>query len=156
MARLLSGLTAGLAATVPMTAVMIGMHQQLPRRQRYPLPPRRITMRVLEKAGVKRYVDEPARFGLTMLAHFGYGASVGGIFGLLAPRDTSRSIAAGIGYGLLVWAGSYLGLLPSLGLHRPATREPSERNLLMIAAHIVWGAALGALAPRLFNLGQGR
>jgi hypothetical protein len=25
----------------------------------------------------------------------------------------------------------------------PATRQPRERNAMMIAAHIVWGAALG-------------
>jgi hypothetical protein len=143
----LSGTIAGFGATVPMTVAMIAMHRQLPRHQRYPLPPRRITMRALEKVGVKHRADERERTGLTMLAHFGYGASVGGLFGLLAPRDASRSIAAGIGYGLLVWAGSYLGLLPSLGLHRPATREPAERNALMIIAHAVWGAALGALAP---------
>jgi hypothetical protein len=40
-------------------------------------------------------------------------------------------------------------LLPSIDLHRPATREPAERNGLMIAAHVVWGAAIGALAPLL-------
>lgn len=130
-----------------MTVAMIAMHRQLPRHQRYPLPPRRITVRALEKVGVKHRFDRRERTGLTMLAHFGYGASVGGLFGLLAPRNMSRSIAAGVGYGILVWAGSYLGVLPSLGLHRSATREPAERNALMIAAHVVWGAVLGALAP---------
>ena len=92
-------------------------------------------------------MDEDERTGLTYAAHFSYGTSVGALFGLVAPRDLGKSIVAGVGYGLLVWAGSYLGLLPALGLHRPATREPAERNALMIGAHVVWGAALGALAP---------
>lgn len=130
-----------------MTAAMVAMHRKLPRHQRYPLPPRRITMRVAKKLGVKHHLDEEHRTGLTMLAHFGYGAAVGALFGLIAPREPSRAIPAGVGYGLLVWAGSYLGLLPSMDLHRPATREPAERNGLMIAAHVIWGAAIGAVAP---------
>jgi putative membrane protein len=44
-----------------------------------------------------------------------------------------------------VWAGSYLGLLPVLGILSPATRHPTGRNALMIAAHIIWGATLGIL-----------
>jgi putative membrane protein len=55
----------------------------------------------------------------------------------------------GIGFGLLVWAGSYLGLLPALGLLSPATQHAPQRNLLMIAAHLVWGAVLGAVTDRL-------
>jgi uncharacterized membrane protein YagU involved in acid resistance len=146
---MLAGFVSGLAATAPMTAAMVAMHRKLPRHKRYPLPPRRITMRVLEKLAVKHHLEEEHRTGLTMLAHFGYGAAAGTLFGMIAPREPSRAIPVGIGYGLLVWAGSYLGLLPSMDLHRPATREPAERNGLMIAAHVVWGAAIGALAPTL-------
>jgi hypothetical protein len=36
------GALAGLAATVPMTLFMQQMHQQLPARERYPLPPSEI------------------------------------------------------------------------------------------------------------------
>ena len=154
MDRLLAGAIAGLGATAPMTVAMVAMHRQLPSRQRYPLPPRRITMRAAEKVGAKKHLDETQRTGLTLLAHFGYGAAVGGLFGLIAPRDLARSLPAGVAYGLLVWAGSYLGLLPALGLHRPATREPERRNELMIAAHVVWGAAAGALAPLMRKPGR--
>jgi uncharacterized membrane protein YagU involved in acid resistance len=147
--RLISGAAAGLGAAVPMTLAMIAMHRRLPEHQRYPLPPRRITMKAAKKARARKQLDENERTGLTLLAHFGYGAFVGGLFGLVAPRDTSRAVPAGIAYGLLVWAGSYLGLLPALGLHRPATREPAQRNGLMIVAHVVWGATIGAVAPLL-------
>ena len=149
MERFLTGVLAGFGATAPMTVAMVAMHRNLPAPQRYPLPPRRITMRAAEKAGAKKHLDETQRTGLTFLAHFSYGAAVGGLFGLIAPRDVARSIPAGIAYGLLVWAGSYLGLLPALGLHRPATREPQDRNALMVAAHVVGGAAAGAIAPML-------
>ena len=141
----MAGAAAGLAATVPMTAAMQLMHRRLPVHERYPLPPRRITMRAADKAGVRPYVDEPQRLGLTMAAHFGYGTAVGALFGLVAPRRPAEAAAAGAGFGLLVWTVSYLGLMPALDLHRPATREPAGRNALMIAAHLVWGATAGLL-----------
>ena len=152
MGRLISGAAAGFTATVPMTLAMVAMHRRLPRHQRHSLPPRKIVMNVARKVGAKKHLDQNDRTGLTLLAHFGYGTFVGGLFGLLAPRDPSRAVPAGIAYGLLVWAGSYFGLLPALRLHRSAKHEPEERNGLMIAAHVVWGATLGALAPPLRRL----
>ena len=141
-----SGAAAGLAATVPMTAVMKLAQAMLPADERYPLPPRRVTMRALRKVGVRPHVhlDETGRRGLTLAAHYGYGTAAGAVFGFLAPRNVPDAVAAGVGYGLLVWAGSYLGLLPALGLHPPATRDTPRRNAMMITAHVVWGATLGA------------
>jgi hypothetical protein len=45
--------------------------------------------------------------------------------------------------GVAIWAGSYLGWLPTVGILTPATRHPWRRNLLMIVAHVIWGVALG-------------
>ena len=147
--RLLKGAAAGLVATVPMTAAMVAMHRGLPRREQYPLPPRRITMRAAGKAGVDRHLDESDRTAATLVAHFSYGAAVGSLLGTLAPRGTAKAAAAGAGFGLLVWAVSYLGLMPATGLHPPATRDTARRNGLMIAAHLVWGATAGALVDAL-------
>jgi hypothetical protein len=44
---------------------------------------------------------------------------------------------------------SYLGWIPALRLPQPATEEPPPRTGLMIAAHVVWGAAAAALLRRL-------
>ena len=56
---------------------------------------------------------------------------------------------AGISYGLLIWAGSYQGWLPLVGLHKPATKITPKRNALMIGAHVVWGIGLGLLYEHL-------
>ena len=156
MRRLAAGAAAGLAATVPMTAAMKVAQGMLPATQRHPLPPRRITMRALRKSGVRPHadLDEPARRGLALAAHYGYGAGAGALFGAFVPANTRDAVAAGIGYGLLVWAASYLGLMPALGLHPPATRETPGRNAMMIAAHVVWGAATGATAAALRRVGR--
>jgi hypothetical protein len=45
-------------------------------------------------------------------------------------------------YGLGVWAVSYLGYLPALGIRKSAKEDTPQRSAMMIVAHLVWGAAL--------------
>jgi hypothetical protein len=143
------GALAGLAATAPMTGVMLLLHRLLPGYQRYPLEPYRITTRLARRLHLSRYLDDQSgRVAATTVAHFGYGAAAGALFPPLTQRLPVPGVLAGLVYGLLVWAGSYLGLVPALGLLSPATQQPARRNALMIAAHLVWGAALGLLAGR--------
>ena len=99
--------------------------------------------------GIRSKVTAEQHFALTMVGHFGYGMATGALYGLVAPRVTRKCIAAGAGYGLLVWGGSYLGLLPALGILSPATHHPLRRNILMIIAHLVWGLTLGCVIAML-------
>lgn len=145
MKRIAAGAAAGFAAAVPMTVAMELMHRNLPPHQRYPLPPRLITDRVAEEAGVREEMDEEETTFATLAAHFGYGTAMGAVYGALADRVDAPPLAKGVAWGLFVWAGSYLGLLPALGILRPATEHPARRKALMIAAHVVWGASLAVV-----------
>jgi hypothetical protein len=145
MNRILLGGLAGLAATAPMTLAMKLMHEQLPREERYPLPPRAVTEGMAEKAGVNQHLDEEERRAATWASHFAYGAACGALYGALTgERADERPLLAGVGFGVAVWAASYLGWLPAAGILSPATEHPARRNALMIAAHVVWGATAGA------------
>ena len=145
MNGMLVGAAAGVAATVPMTIVMETLHRQLPGEPPRPLPPREVVEGVAVKTGVHRELDERDMQQLTLVAHFGYGAACGAVFGAVAPRSMPAAVTAGMMFGLGVWAGSYLGLLPALGVRQPATEDPLARSGLMIAAHVVWGAAAGVM-----------
>jgi|SRR5262245_10450953 len=147
--RTLAGAAAGLAATGPMTMFMEGARALLPPHEQYPLPPRRITERAAKTVDAHDDMNEPQKEAATAVAHFGYGAAAGAVYGAVSPLMPFGPICDGVAYGLGVWAGSYLGLMPALGLHPAATREQVGRNALMIGAHIVWGAALGILTDRL-------
>src|SRR5688500_16069391 len=150
MNRILSGALAGLAATAPMSLAMKLMHEQLPREEQYPLPPREIAEEVAEKAGVVEHMDEGQRQAATWASHFAYGAACGALYGALSGEGADeRPVLAGAGFGLAVWAGSYLGWLPAAGILAPATKHPARRNALMIAAHLVWGATAGLAVERL-------
>jgi uncharacterized membrane protein YagU involved in acid resistance len=142
------GTIGGVVATGPMTVAMILLHRRLPRHERYPLPPREITMKLARKTGVAGELDRGGRAAATMVSHFGYGAAAGSLYAaLLEPRGAA--LAKGLLFGLLVWTGSYLGWLPAAGILRPATEQPARRNILMIAAHLVWGATLSAFVALL-------
>jgi hypothetical protein len=144
--NLLAGGVGGFVATAPMTAFMeLARRYFLPCHQQYGLPPRQITMRVASWAGLKRHLAEPEKKAATFAAHFSYGAAAGAVYGPCCQYIGRPGVASGIVHGLAVWSGSYLGLLPALGILPPATRHPLRRNALMIAAHVVWGAALGGL-----------
>lgn len=138
----IEGAAAGLAATAPMTVVMRLGFQRLPSHEKYPLPPRQIVGVLGRAVGIWDQLSEPQKRDLIIAAHFSYGTAMGAGYGVLA-RGRFRNWWTGVGYGFAVWAGSYLGLLPSLGILDSATEHPAERNALMIIAHLVWGAVLG-------------
>lgn len=148
MHKLMRGAIAGTVATIPMTLVMMALFRKLPPAQRYPLPPRLITANLAERAGIRTIVRGPALTVATLLAHFGYGAATGALFPFLEGRRMSSALA-GPGYGIAVWAASYLGLIPAMHILLPATRHPRERNALMLTAHVVWGAALAGTSALL-------
>ena len=146
---LVIGALAGLAATAPMTLFMQQMHQQLPARERYPLLPSEIVEELTEQAGIDDQIDQSEHLALTLLAHFGYGAANGALYAPLAQAFHPPALLGGSVFGLGVWRASYLGLLPALGILRPATEHPARRNALMIGAHVVWGVALGLIVEQL-------
>lgn len=145
----IAGALAGLVATAPMTAFMAAAHRALPIWERYPLPPRRIAMRLAGAVGLRHQLDEPQRQGLTLASHFGYGAVGGALFAALAQTAGATGPLSGSLFGLGVWAISYLGWLPAARVLPPATKHPIERTLLMVAAHLIWGACLGWLTALL-------
>jgi uncharacterized membrane protein YagU involved in acid resistance len=149
MANVLSGAAAGLAATVPMTAAMEAMHRLLPEHERHPLPPRQIVDNTVDQSPAAGALDEDEREKTALAAHFAFGAAAGAVYGMFSTRWCRRHpFLSGVSYGLTVWATQYLGVLPSVGVLSSAEHHPPRRNALMIAAHVVWGAALGAMLAR--------
>jgi hypothetical protein len=137
---LLIGALSGVLAAIPMTLFMGAAHYLLPKRQRYSLPPRLITLKAAEKVGLGNVIEEEPVYTLaTGAAHFGYGADGGILYALLARRIPLPGLARGILFGLAFWATGYLGWIPAAGLLRPATEHPTERTVLMILSNILYG-----------------
>lgn len=144
-----TGFAAGLLATLPMMILMVVSHRFLRARERYPLPPHIIMSRLL--GGRWGIATSTGKGGaaelsvLTMTSHFSYGGACGSVFALVERAVPLPGPVKAIVFGLGVWAASYLAWLPAFGILEPATEAPPRRNAVMIAAHIVWGAAAGML-----------
>ncbi len=141
--RLIVGGIAGFVATMAMTSAMRRLHRKLPRKERYPLPPRELTDRAL--APPPRLAPD-----LTLAAHFAYGAVCGALLAATNPR-MGRLTGALAGGG--IWLASYMGWIPASGLLRPATDHPRRRNFLMLGAHFAWG---WSMAGSMSELGRAR
>jgi hypothetical protein len=142
--KVAGGIGAGAVATLAMSGVMLGAGRAgLMRKQ----PPEKITERVLDELHVQR--SEPAEDAWSTIAHFGFGMACGGLFGALRGRLLrARPVSEGVLFGTLVWAASYCGWIPALGIMPPPTRDRPGRSITMLAAHVVFGAVLGGLTPR--------
>lgn len=137
------GVLAGLIATVPMTLFMFAAHRLLPRWQKYALPPERATNEIAERTEVAENMSKPQSLGASLVAHFGFGSSMGALYGPIAKRVPLPPVVKGIGFGLLVWAANYAGIFTALKMRASAFNEPMPRNAMMIASHMIWGGTLG-------------
>lgn len=147
--KLLKGAFAGFLGTAPMTAFMTLGWRLLPAREKYALPPRQIIGEITERLGVEDQMSEGELVASSLLSHFGYGALSGALYALFSEKIPLRPSIKGPLAGWAVWAGSYLGWIPAMGILPPATRHPWRRNVLMILAHFVWGVTMAMVFKRL-------
>jgi hypothetical protein len=146
--RVIAGAIAGFCATLPMTLLMRRLHRRLPEPERYPLTPREIVNSATKILAIGP--TEEAAQDTTVALHFAFGALAGGAAAAALPR---MGTATGATVGTGVWALSYLGWIPALRLLEPATQHPARRNAVMIAAHLLWGAATAAGTRELLHSG---
>lgn len=149
--RLAAGLCAGASATGPMTLAMLALHRRLARIDQHPLPPKEITAQLARQLGVSGRLDRQQLNSLTLVNHWAYGSAAGAAYALLTAKPACAFARKGLVCGLLVWALSYLGLLPGFALLKPATHQSNPRNLVMVVVHLIWGLALALLVKSLMR-----
>jgi hypothetical protein len=141
MNALVRGGLAGIGGTGAMTAVMAARRMAGLRR----LPPQVITEGVTQKAGLRSDLPEPV-FNLGWLAaHFGFGSSTGAGYALARRFLPKHAFFAGLLWGSAVYAVSYLGLMPGLGLYPEPRADARTRTLALIVAHAVFGVTTAEL-----------
>jgi hypothetical protein len=143
MKSLIRGAAAGTIATALMSALMLAGRKLGVTGQ---LPPEKITVKALRRVGVHPNAEQQDALATSL--HFAFGAGAGAAFGVIARRVPVPSVPLGVAYGTAIWGVSYMGWIPSLGLMPHAARDRRGRQAVMLAGHIVFGAALGVLAGR--------
>jgi putative membrane protein len=105
-------------------------------------------MDLLSRVNLKQHMNRKQRKRATWVAHVAYGTGLGAAYGTVSRAIPLPPVVKGVIFGLLVWAGSYLGWLPAFDVSGSAPDQPMRRNLLMIGAHAVWGAVAGPIAAQ--------
>jgi hypothetical protein len=134
----LHGVRAGLIATTAMS-VALGLAHQVGTIDRQPA-------QLIVDALVPQQPEQRKNM-LASVAHFGYGVSAAVAYAVAVPR-AGWGLLSGTAYGALVWLGGYEGWLPAMGILPPAHRDGRNRVGTMVAAHLVFGAALGLVLHR--------
>ncbi len=145
-AALVDGGIGGGVGTVVMSLVMLGARRAGLVGE---LPPARLAAALGDAVGL-RVGPGGARDALAAVLHLGFGVATGALFALVCrrPRAPIAPALQGLAYGLVVWLVSYMGWVPAFGLLPTATRDEPRRPVVMVLAHGVYGAVLGALVGR--------
>ncbi|MDB5077883.1 MAG: hypothetical protein JWO42_4062 [Chloroflexi bacterium] len=141
VSALIDGGIGGVIGTAAMSAVMMAARKTgIMGRQ----PPEKLVEKGLDRIGVDR--TRETQDALAVVLHFGFGAAMGAFFGLAYRRlhPSIDAAPAGIIFGSLVWAVSYKGWIPALGVLPPPERDQPGRQQTMILAHLVYGSTLGS------------
>lgn len=153
---LLMGAAAGTVATLAMSGLMlIAQRAGLLGRS----PPRHIVEHGLGRLGLGRKVSRTNRQLLAAIAHLGFGASQGALYAALhqglrpwldrEPGRGTPSAATAVPFALLVWAASYAGWIPALGILPSPARDRPGRPTSMVLAHVVYGVTLATTLEKL-------
>ena len=137
------GAAGGAMATLAMSALMLAAGR-IGLMGRY--PPEKLASFTLARLGVGPLARWKADGPLAALLHLAFGASLGAAFSLLPARvrHVAPEPLVGAAFGTLVWLVSYWGWIPTLGVLPPPDRDRADRQISMLVAHWVFGAALGA------------
>jgi hypothetical protein len=138
-----AGTAGGFVATLAMTAFVWG-GQKIGALGEF--PPSKIVRKMRRRAGIFGAPKTADRVA-TAAAHVAFGIAAGALFGAFyrRHRGPARSAFAGATYGAAVWAASYYGWVPALGLLNEPRRDRPFRPTTMFLGHLLFGTVLGTM-----------
>lgn len=80
------------------------------------------------------------------IVHYGFGASMGALYGALNYKNHRETFASGVAYGVLVWLVADNMLVPLMGLSKSPLNTSMKTHLYALGSHLVYGASLGKLS----------
>ncbi|HUQ86473.1 MAG TPA: DUF1440 domain-containing protein [Vicinamibacterales bacterium] len=89
----------------------------------------------------KPITDPDAKAWAGELVHLAFGALNGAVYGALVEVNPRLRSAAGVPFGLAVWALADEGVVPALGLKRSPRDVSAGLHAYSFASHMVYGAA---------------
>lgn len=78
------------------------------------------------------------------LVHYGFGTTIGGMYGAAAEYWPQATAGFGSFYGAALMAGADEAALPAIGLTPPPHKVPAATHAYALGSHIVYGLATEA------------
>jgi putative membrane protein len=83
-----------------------------------------------------------------LAVHFAFSMVFAAVYFSLVARFPVAGAWHGAAFGLLVWIGAHLVVMPLLGVTPPAAALPLDENLSEAMGHVVWLWVIDAFRPR--------
>jgi putative membrane protein len=74
--------------------------------------------------------------------HYGFGTSVGAIYGTLVESGHLMRAGWGLPFGAVVWLGAHAIAVPALGLSEPITQSEPGSEAAEFGAHLLYGVTV--------------
>ncbi|HEX6772199.1 MAG TPA: DUF1440 domain-containing protein [Acidobacteriaceae bacterium] len=74
--------------------------------------------------------------------HYGFGTSVGAIYGMLLESMQVKLAGWGLPFGALVWLAAHVIVVPALDLSEPVTKSALASEAAELGAHLVYGVTV--------------
>ncbi len=71
--------------------------------------------------------------------HYTFGTLTGGLYGAAAELAPIVTVGGGLAYGASIWVVADEGVVPALGLSKPANEYPLSIHAYALASHFVYG-----------------
>lgn len=87
-------------------------------------------------------MEDPERQAAGQAVHYGFGASMGAMYGVMAERVPGVRTGMGSAYGAGVWLVADEGMVPAFGLAKPPHKHPMSVHVNALLSHLVFGLTL--------------
>ncbi len=74
--------------------------------------------------------------------HYGFGMGVAALYGTVVEYAKPMRAGWGVPFGVAVWLGAHVLIVPALGLSEPISRSTSSAEAAEFAAHLIYGAVV--------------
>lgn len=128
---LLAGLIGGLVATA---AKSLAEKVYPPRTEGQPVPPE-----VLAEKIAGHELSGPARAVAAETIHWGFGATAGAAYGVLAEYFPAATSKDGASFGMALEALTHEGALPAMGLSAAPEDQTAREHASEMATHLIFG-----------------
>lgn len=138
-----AGAAGGLAGTIVMTGLQMLMMKAMPRRNGDGERDEPATEKVADAVSEGIFgieLSENIRHAAGNVVHFGFGTSMGGIYGVACEYVPQASRGAGLPFGAALMVLADEVAVPALGLSRSPAQTPPAVHAYALASHLVYGA----------------